>query len=83
MPTLKAGVAEGRRNVIALCRALFGPALDFSQVEELEEEAAAAAAAAMASSASNIVPAGRGSALYASASRLWQRYQREGAPRQP
>lgn len=35
-PTLKAGVAEGRRGVLAVCRAVLGDALDFSRFAELE-----------------------------------------------
>lgn len=35
-PTLRAGVAEGRRNVLAVCRALLGDCWDFSRFPELE-----------------------------------------------
>ena len=33
VPTLKAGVAEGRRCVLATCRAVLGDVLDFTKFE--------------------------------------------------
>ncbi|PSC75485.1 Patatin Phospholipase A2-related [Micractinium conductrix] len=61
VPTLKAGVAEGRRGVLALGRALLGDTRDFSRFfSELES--------------SNIVPA-RSPA--SSSERLWRRYLEE------
>lgn len=59
VPTLKAGVAEGRRSIMAIARAALGDVVDVSRFEE----------------AANIVPLPRRSAVGRSASsRLWKRY---------
>lgn len=59
VPTLKAGVAEGRRAVLTVARAALGDVLDFSRFQET----------------ANIVPLPRRSAAgRAATERLWRRY---------
>ena len=82
VPTLRGGVAEGRRCILNLAEALLGDVIDLTP--HLEAEAAGSAGNASSGgaggglSSSNIVaaPYAAGRAARAATARLWQRYTR-------